>query len=53
MAVQPARIMVPSRRARAANWVHVGQTQGRGKVDVQKQFALHVKDVFLKPIHSL
>ena len=45
--------MVPSRHAIAANWVHVGQIQCRGKLDVHKRFALHVKDVFIKPIHSL
>ena len=38
-------------RYRAANWIHVGQTQGRGKLDVHKQFALPVKDILLKPLH--
>ena len=36
---------------RAANWIHVGHTQGRGKLDVHKQFALPVKDILLKPLH--
>ena len=36
---------------RAANWIHVGQTQGRGKFDVRNQYALPVKDILLKPIH--
>ena len=36
---------------RAANWIHVGQTQGRGKLDTRNQFALPVKDILLKPIH--
>ena len=36
---------------RAANWIPVGQTQGRGKLDTRKQFALPVKDILLKPLH--
>jgi hypothetical protein len=35
---------------RAANWIHVGETQGRGKLDRTKQFALPVKDIFLYPL---
>ncbi len=35
---------------RAANWTLVGQTQGRGKLDRHKQFALPVKDVYLLPL---
>jgi len=35
---------------RAANWIHVGQTQGRGKLDRYKRFAVPVKDVFLLPL---
>ena len=35
---------------RAANWIHVGQTQGRGKLDVRNEYALPVKDIFLKPL---
>ena len=38
-------------RYRAANWIHVGQTQGRGKLDTHNQFALPVKDILLKPLH--
>lgn len=37
---------------RAANWIHVGQTQGRGKLDRKKQYALPVKEVFLYPLHK-
>jgi hypothetical protein len=37
---------------RAANWIHVGKTQGRGKLDVNKQFALPVKDIFLYPLQK-
>ena len=35
---------------RAANWIHVGQTQGRGKLDVKNQALLPVKDVWLYPL---
>jgi len=36
---------------KAANWTHVGQTQGRGKLDRHHQHALPVKDVYLYPLH--
>jgi hypothetical protein len=36
---------------RAANWIHVGQTTGRGKLDRTHQHALPVKDVYLYPLH--
>ena len=35
---------------RAANWIHVGQTQGRGKLDVHNQHALPKKDIWLYPL---
>jgi len=35
---------------RAANWVGVGQTQGRGKLDRHSLFALPVKDIYLYPL---
>ena len=35
---------------RAANWIHVGQTRGRGKLDRHRHFAVPVKDVFLLPL---
>ncbi len=35
---------------RAANWVDVGLTQGRGKLDRKKQRALPVKRIFLYPL---
>ena len=35
---------------RAANWTHVGQTQGRGKLDVQRTHALPKKDIWLYPL---
>ncbi len=35
---------------RAANWIHVGQTKGRGKLDRHHSHALPVKDVYLYPL---
>lgn len=35
---------------RAANWVDVGVTQGRGKLDREKRRALPVKRIFLYPL---
>ncbi len=35
---------------RAANWTHVGQTQGRGKLDSGHQAPLPVKDIWLYPL---
>lgn len=35
---------------RAANWIHVGQTQGRGKLDTRHEYAVPIKNVFLKPL---
>ena len=36
---------------RAANWIHVGQTQGRGKRDRWQLCLLPVKEIFLYPLH--
>jgi hypothetical protein len=36
---------------RAANWIHAGRTQGRGKLDRNHQQALPVKDIYLYPLH--
>ncbi|HDL90565.1 MAG TPA: DUF4338 domain-containing protein [Thermodesulforhabdus norvegica] len=38
---------------RAANWIHVGQTKGRGKLDRKNEYSLPVKDIFLYPLHKL
>jgi hypothetical protein len=35
---------------RAANWVCVGQTQGRGRMDRAHQAALSIKDIWLYPL---
>lgn len=37
---------------RAANWIHVGHTQGRGKLDRYNLYALPVKDIFLYPLYK-
>jgi hypothetical protein len=37
---------------RAANWIHVGQTKGRGKLDRTHEHALPVKDIFVLPLHK-
>jgi hypothetical protein len=36
---------------RAANWIHVGRTTGRGKLDTHHTHALPVKDIYLYPLH--
>ena len=33
----------------AANWIRVGQTQGRGKLDVRNEYALPIKDIWPRP----
>ena len=35
---------------KAVNWIGVGRTQGRGKLDRHKLYALPVKQVFLYPL---
>lgn len=35
---------------KAANWHHVGQTQGRGKLDRENEYKLPVKDIYLYPL---
>jgi hypothetical protein len=35
---------------RAANWIKVGQTQGRGKLDRNHEHAVPVKDIYLYPL---
>jgi len=37
---------------RAANWIHVGQTQGRGKLDRHHHGLSTVKDIYLYPLHQ-
>jgi len=35
---------------KAANWIHVGVTKGRGKLDVKHKHAMPKKDVWLYPL---
>jgi hypothetical protein len=35
---------------KAANWVHVGVTKGRGKLDIKNQCLLPVKDIWVYPL---
>ena len=35
---------------RAANWIHLGQTQGRGKLDTRHEYNQPLKNVFVKPL---
>jgi len=37
---------------KAANWIHTGKTTGRGRDDVNNEFGLPVKDVYLYPLHK-
>lgn len=37
---------------RAANWIHAGQTRGRGKLDRYYQCILPIKDIYLYPLHK-
>ena len=37
---------------RAANWIHLGQTQGRGKLDTRHEYAQPVENIFVKPLSS-
>lgn len=36
---------------KAANWIQVGITQGRGKLDRKHEYASPVKDIYLYPLH--
>jgi hypothetical protein len=37
---------------RAANWIHVGTTQGRGRMDRKQDVQRHVKEIFVYPLHA-
>ena len=37
---------------RAANWIHVGLTQGRGRQDKANQYAEPVKDIYVYPLRT-
>ncbi len=36
---------------RAANWIHAGTTQGRGRMDRNQDVKRHVKEIFVYPLH--
>lgn len=35
---------------KAANWIYVGETQGRGKKDIRNEYALPIKDIWMYPL---
>jgi len=35
---------------KAANWIHIGQTQGRGKRDIHKAYSVPIKDIWMYPL---
>jgi hypothetical protein len=37
---------------RAANWIHLGTTQGRGRMDRNQDVERHVKEIFVYPLHA-
>ena len=37
---------------KAANWICVGETKGRGKLDVRNEYKLPVKSVWVKPLED-
>lgn len=37
---------------KAANWIYVGQTQGRGKLGQSRENNLPIKDIWLYPLHK-
>jgi Druantia protein DruA len=36
---------------RAANWIHAGTTQGRGRMDRNQDVERHIKEIFVYPLH--
>ena len=38
---------------KAANWIYVGDTKGRGKLDVKNEYALPIKSTWLYPLEPL
>jgi len=37
---------------RAANWIYLGQTQGRGKLDRYNEYLLPIKNIFVYPLQK-
>ncbi|NOY57519.1 MAG: IS4 family transposase [Calditrichaeota bacterium] len=48
--VEPARFQGTSYRA--ANWIHLGQTQGRGRQDRNNTCSVAIKDVYVYPLRK-
>ena len=42
----------PGTSYRAANWMYVGQTQGRGKLEKRNRRVTPIKNIFLYPLHK-
>ncbi len=42
----------PGTSYRAANWIYVGQTQGRGKLEKRNRRVTPIKNIFLYPLHK-
>ena len=40
----------PLRGRRGSCWIHLGQTQGRGKLDTRREYVKPVKNIFVKPL---
>lgn len=36
---------------KASNWIYVGETKGRGKLDVKNEYRLAIKDIYVYPLH--
>lgn len=37
---------------RAANWIELGDTKGRGKLDVKNEYKLPIKTIYIYPLHK-
>ncbi len=37
---------------KAANWIHLGQTKGRGRQDCNNSYSVPIKDVYVYPLHK-
>ena len=42
----------PGTSYRAANWIHLGYTKGRGKLDTTRRYPLSVKSIFVYPLRA-
>jgi hypothetical protein len=37
---------------KAANWIQLGETKGRGKLDVKNEYKLPIKTIYAYPLHK-